>query len=543
VASGEQCASAAVLTGSAWDRWLSVLLVGGVPLAFYVAALKPLVLDGDSADLARQTWRLGLAYPPGYFLNAVLGRFVTACVPFGTMAWRANLLAALAAVASVVLAYGVLRVWGVSRFVAILGAWLLAFSPLFLSQSLYVNAYMVKVAFALAVVYLLEKWATQRGNALLMASAALFGLGLSAHPSFILYLPAVLLYVILELRREGRLWQGLCVATAALLAGCVPWLAYKVVHLLHREPYLSFGHFLERLVVFLTAAESPSDWRDYFTVVFLERYLSGMALHGVRMLAQFSRVGLLLAIVGVVALWRRRSRSLVLVGTAYLTQMNFAVTMPLWHHFDVYRLSAYALWTLLMGMGLMSIAARCQTCLGRVITPGVLALLTVAVPHMMVFTAPDASARGPDRLRLLRPQPVFRKRFAAEQNSDCGHVLEIAPARSVILSTWGSFATMRYLQEVEGLNRDVQIGCFGGPEQMEQAIAKSRMAGNPNVFILLRLSQHRLLQRVQDLYHTERVFDGLLHRLYKIGKARNERMAEGGVSEDAGSSREKETAV
>jgi hypothetical protein len=196
-----------------------------------------------------------------------------------------------------------------------------------------------------------------------------------------------------------------------------------------------------------------------------------------------------------------------------------------------------------MGMGLMSIAAHSRTCLGRVITPGVLALLTVGVPHMMVITAPDASARGPDRLRLLRPQPVFRKRFAAEQSSDCGHVLELAPQQSVILSTWGSFATMRYLQEVEGLNRDVQLVCFGGHEEMEQVIAKSRTAGNSDVFILLRLSQDHLLQRVQNLYRIESVFDGLLHRLYKIGNARDEQMAEGGVPEDGGSSRERETAV
>lgn len=59
---------------------------------------------GDSGELIISAYQLSIAHPPGYPLFTILGKIFT-FLPFGSVAWRVNLMSALCGVGSSVFLY------------------------------------------------------------------------------------------------------------------------------------------------------------------------------------------------------------------------------------------------------------------------------------------------------------------------------------------------------------------------------------------------------------------------------------------------------
>ncbi|MFP4056867.1 MAG: protein O-mannosyl-transferase family [Candidatus Brocadiia bacterium] len=493
-----------------------------MPLAVYLVTLSPAVMDGDAAGLARQAYTLGLAYAPGYPVNALLGKAATSLVAVGPLAWRANLVGALSAAASLALGYALLRRWAVPAVPAVVGMWVLGFSALFWSQSVYINAYMQAVAFALAVLLALEAWRERGGLGLLAVASGLFGLGLATHPSFAVYAPVVAVYVVVVLWGRGwrRLAAGLAVAGGAGLAGCLPWLGYTVYYMLQEPGAEVDGSFVRRLAEQLTAAKGRSDWGMYVTLAFWKEHAARMAVHASRTVSQFFFVGPVLALAGAVALWRRRRASLLLAGLAYLAQMAFATTLWNWHHFDVYRLSCHALLALFMGAGLGAVWAGARTRGRAVAWCGLLALLTVGPPYAILAAWPPAEHPPRDRVRFVRPQSPWRREWAVEGEADARAVLELAPRGSAVMATWGPFATLRFLRDVAGVGEGVELAeAHTGREVYEQAVAEHGDA--PAVYFYARHGQRtsggELAGWLEERAAPEPAFSGARHDLYVLG--------------------------
>ncbi len=99
-----------------------------VPLLAYLATLHPGLAGGDSGELVTVAATGGVAHPPGYPLFVLLGGAWLHVLPFGDVAWRVNVLSALAmAAAAGVLAAVVARASG-SRVAAVGAAWAFAFA-------------------------------------------------------------------------------------------------------------------------------------------------------------------------------------------------------------------------------------------------------------------------------------------------------------------------------------------------------------------------------------------------------------------------------
>ncbi len=98
------------------------------PIAIYAITLQPGLPAGDSGELITAAATGGVAHPPGYPLYVMLAGAWIRLVPFGDVAWRANLLSAVcAAAAAAVLAAAVHRLTA-SRAGAVLAAWAFALS-------------------------------------------------------------------------------------------------------------------------------------------------------------------------------------------------------------------------------------------------------------------------------------------------------------------------------------------------------------------------------------------------------------------------------
>ena len=147
----------------AWDRVGDGVLVVGLfaaSLALYVHTLAPSVatLFDDSLEFPLVSYRLGIAHPTGYPLYTLLGKLFT-LGPWHDVAWRVNLLSAVAGALAVTFVYLAARQLARRRLAALLGAVALAVSPVFWSQAVVAEVYTLTGAFVALLLWLALRWA------------------------------------------------------------------------------------------------------------------------------------------------------------------------------------------------------------------------------------------------------------------------------------------------------------------------------------------------------------------------------------------------
>ena len=147
----------------AWKQLGDAVLVVGLfaaGLALYVQTLAPSVaaLFDDSLEFPLVSYRLGIAHPTGYPLYTLLGKLNT-FLPWHEVAWRVNLLSAVAGALTVALVYLVARQLGARRLPAVVGAASLAVSPVFWSQAVVAEVYTLTGVFVALLLWLALRWA------------------------------------------------------------------------------------------------------------------------------------------------------------------------------------------------------------------------------------------------------------------------------------------------------------------------------------------------------------------------------------------------
>ncbi len=207
--------------GAAWVAALAALWAYALTLSPTVAWVN---LGEDSGDLLAASATLGIPHPTGYPLFVLLGRLAT-FLPLGTIAFRINLVAALAAAASVyfvvrlacALAPEATRLTG-GALGAAACALLYASSRGAWSQSVLAEVYTLNAAFLGAVLWLLVEADREGDLQRLLVAAYLFGLGLTNHLLLLAVSPA-LLVVTWRLARRNKIGP----AGAVLLPVLIFW--------------------------------------------------------------------------------------------------------------------------------------------------------------------------------------------------------------------------------------------------------------------------------------------------------------------------------
>jgi Protein of unknown function (DUF2723) len=326
------------------------LLAALVALAVYLATLSPGLPAGDSGELITVAATLGVAHPPGYPLYAMLGHLWLALLPWGSVAWRMNLLSALFAAATVaVLTRLVLRLTR-SAPAALVAGGLLAFSTPFWKLAIVAEVFSLNALFA---ALLLDALVDVLHRAGLIAGAPpppatrlpwsaftlafLSGLLVTHHHTLVLLaLPLDATVLALQFAPERRLrklapgfrrpWKpgevGRWRVLAILVLGLAP-LVYIPLAASHAPP-LSWGdvHGVRDFLRLLLRVDYGS--------LRLESASSGYAAdrsHALLYLASlgesFGLVGVALLLVGVVALRRWRVLAVALAGFALLQWLFF----------------------------------------------------------------------------------------------------------------------------------------------------------------------------------------------------------------------------
>jgi hypothetical protein len=146
-----------------WNRtgdWLLAACCFLLALALYLQTLAPAVptLFDDSLEFPLVAHRLAIAHPTGYPLYTLLAALF-ARGPWSNVAWGVNLFSAVAAAVAVALVYLVARRLVRRRLAALLGAAVLALSPIFWSQAVVAEVYALHAAFVGGLLWLALRWA------------------------------------------------------------------------------------------------------------------------------------------------------------------------------------------------------------------------------------------------------------------------------------------------------------------------------------------------------------------------------------------------
>src|SRR5690242_14814067 len=222
-------------------------IAGVLVLALYLLTLAPTTAMWDTSEYITAAYTLGIPHPPGNPLFVLLGRVAT-LVPFGSVAVRVNLLAALcsAGTAAVwfLVAERVLAQWFTVRWARYAGAAvaaLLSATAFTVWNQSVVNekVYTVSLAFFAVVSWLTVLWCDdsdgRRADRILVLIAYLIGLGYANHPAGFLVGPAVGVAVLARRPRILLRWKLILAALFALVLGLTPF-AVEPIRAAHHPP-------------------------------------------------------------------------------------------------------------------------------------------------------------------------------------------------------------------------------------------------------------------------------------------------------------------
>src|SRR5512136_118057 len=165
-------------------------------LTVYLLTLSPTVYLGDSGELSAAAFCLGVPHGSGYPLYALLGKGFC-LIPFGSVGFRMNLMAAVFGVLGVWTVYSLIERMTGSRVGAWVGGGVLAFIPVFWWQTVAAEVYTLHVFFVVLMVWLLWRWEETREFTYLVVFSLVVGLSFGNHLQTVMLAPAVY-YLILS---------------------------------------------------------------------------------------------------------------------------------------------------------------------------------------------------------------------------------------------------------------------------------------------------------------------------------------------------------
>lgn len=340
--------SAAVLAALVWllsgerpalPRWAEPLADGAlflVALIVYLGTAAPDVLPADAGEFQLVATLLGVAHPTGYPLYTMVGHLFVRLLPWGTPAYRLNVMSGLLAAGTLVLVARATRLWarrlGAFSLVAVGGglaaALTLGTATTFWAQATIANVRTPAACFAALALYALSRFATASGQrqadrALVLLGLAL-GLGGGHYPPLAFVGLFFVIYLLLADPRLAvqphRWWRPLLVGVISFFLPLV----YLPIQGARAAPLAPEG--LDTLPGFLhhfLARGFAGDMFAFATGVDLPHRL---ALLPTLFSFQFNVVLLAAALLGLVGLLRRDRRLFVLLAGSLVLHTFVSIT-------------------------------------------------------------------------------------------------------------------------------------------------------------------------------------------------------------------------
>ncbi len=453
-------------------------------LLIYLRTLAPSVayMFDDSLEFQLLASRMAIAHPTGYPLYSLLLKLAT-FLPFGDVAYRANLISAWSAAGAVVFTYLAARlitarfftpnnVVGeiLTRVPALLGALILAFGETFWSQAVLAEVYALQALLTAVMLWLVLHWGSEkretrsekrkarsesigvspRSSLLIIAFFA--GLLLTHHRMSVLLIPAIAVYV-LTIDRAFLKQPLMLLKIVAVFA--LPLLLYLYLPIRGMVTSSLDGAY----------SNTPEGFLNWVLGTAYTVFVTQNPFHQTRDAAyylalfvnDFGALGLLAAVGGFIALFLRAWREWLLLTLALLANLIFVFTYRV-ADINVFFIPTFVLVALLIAAGLAG-------------------LLWFAYYALTPRWAMMASSVGAIVLLLL-PFALLRGHYARVDLSNKRDVIEYGravlsqplPQNATVIGILGEMSLLRYLQENENLRADVETIAADKEEERFKAI-------------------------------------------------------------------------
>lgn len=218
-----------------------------IPFIIYLLTLAPTVTYGDNPELIATAASLGVAHPPGYPLFCLLGKLFS-FIPFGTLPWRINFMAAVLGALTILILFLICRELNFSPLISVTVSWVLAFSRVFWLYSIQAEVFSLNnFLLALIIYFALKKnW---RGVLLFL------GLGLANQQNIILVVPALFYFNWRKILSFKKIFSSIFY----LLPGLLLYFYLPIVSL--TNPAFNCG--------------DPSSLKNFWNVISRRAYLQG----------------------------------------------------------------------------------------------------------------------------------------------------------------------------------------------------------------------------------------------------------------------------
>lgn len=211
--------------------FLRPLLVSLFFLVIYYFGVSYGSLGGDSGDIILSYYFGGVAHPPGYPLNTMLGYFLThgPLLVFGKpFVWRANFVAALYMALALGVLFDLIRRLTKSTIVSLFAISTLGFSSLYWLYAHSAEVFQLTlVLVACSLVFLFRWWDPEgkkkRQFSDLLLSFFFLGLAVFHHQTTLLLFPAYLFVLFKQRSYIFKLKLKACLILPVFLAGLVPY--------------------------------------------------------------------------------------------------------------------------------------------------------------------------------------------------------------------------------------------------------------------------------------------------------------------------------
>lgn len=178
------------------------VLVFFFALLIFLPGVSHSVFGGDSGDVILASWFGGVAHPPGYPINTIVG-WVFTHLPFNaSVAYKANLVAAFLQASSIAILFLIIKKITKNYFAAIFGSFVLALNPLFWLYAHVYEVFQLNLVLSGIAVYFLIAWRDEfairktKSKKYLYLFSFFWGLSVFHHHTSALLGPAFLYFVL-----------------------------------------------------------------------------------------------------------------------------------------------------------------------------------------------------------------------------------------------------------------------------------------------------------------------------------------------------------
>lgn len=434
---------------------INALLIFLLTFGIYIATLAPTVTCEDSGELITAGYYLGVPHPPGYPTWCILSHPFS-YIPWGNVAWRFNLSSAFfASVTNLIIYLIVLEVTGRHHSIAIVSALLFGFSAEFWEQSVITEVYTLNALIIALSIFLLIKREHSRHKKWLLWMGITIGLGLGNHPTMFVIFPIFLFYILWESIRKN---EGLIPLTITASTSVIVWV-FTCLYLYlasKNNPPCDWGnpetipnlirHILRKQYQFMIF-QYPRSITRTFTQLYLF-YKMGCDQFGTPLIFLFAILGFLISLRKYSKLSLLFASICLAVGVTATLIQNFNFDREWLSVMSVFGIPIYMCYTIFIGMFIFYIYSKSGNKSVRI-------LLRVAILGLPLITL----IRNYDR----NDYSNYWWGYEFGRN-----ILNSLERNSIIIPyTDHTTFTILYLQEVEGIRKDVKLGIKYGYFNLE----------------------------------------------------------------------------